>query len=163
MNYYLANVSVSRDKDIKYRLKKEDLVLWINLINKELGTEKISEPRLTISLRLVSIKEMKKLNFTFLGVDKTTNVLSFAPDLNGKDEEDNLMGDIAICIDVLKKEAKLQNKKIDNHFAHLFIHGALHLLGYFHDSKKDARLMEKLEKKVLNKIGIADPYQIELR
>ena len=70
----------------------------------------------------------------------------------------NLLGDIAICVDELKKEAKEQQKKTKDHLAHLFIHGALHLMGFDHRNKSDRNCMEDLERKVLYQLGIDDPY-----
>ena len=105
---------------------------------------------------------MKKLNYSFSGSNKETNVLSFSPDTNETDENNYSVGDIAICIDVLKKEAKEQNKDFFDHLLHLFIHGVLHLLGYEHDVDRDASEMEQIEKSILSKLGIEDPYLIEL-
>ena len=69
---------------------------------------------------------------------------------------------IAICVDVLRREAKHQNKVFLDHLLHLFVHGVLHLLGYTHGSDTKASEMEALERQVLKKLGIEDPYQIEL-
>ena len=125
-------------------------------------TFRSKNPCLTVSLRFTSVKNMKKLNFSFSGVNKETNVLSFMPDPKETDEKGNYVGDIAICVDLLKREAKHQNKSLLDHLLHLFIHGVLHLLGYTHGSDTKASEMEALEKQVLKKIGIEDPYQIEL-
>jgi probable rRNA maturation factor len=72
------------------------------------------------------------------------------------------VGDVAICVDLVKREAKHQNKDFLDHLLHLFTHGVLHLLGYTHGSDGKASEMEALEKQVLKKLGIEDPYQIEL-
>ena len=88
--------------------------------------------------------------------------MSFIPDPNETDENNNSVGDIAICVDVLKKEAKEQNKDFLDHLLHLFVHGVLHLLGYKHSSDREASKMEQIEKSILSKLGIEVPYLIEL-
>ncbi len=73
--------------------------------------------------------------------------------------EDPIEGDLVLCHPVIKKEAKAQNKKILDHYAHLIIHGYLHLLGYDHQNNADADKMEKMEIKILSKFNINDPYK----
>ena len=73
--------------------------------------------------------------------------------------EDPIEGDLVLCHPVIKKEAKVQNKKIRDHYAHLIIHGYLHLLGYDHQNNTDADKMEKIERKILSKLNIDDPYK----
>ena len=162
MNFFLADILISKDKDVDLNIKKQILIKGLDLINKELKTSKTNNSCLTVSLRLTNIRNMKKLNYSFSGSNKETNVLSFIPDPNETDENNNSVGDIAICVDVLKKEAKEQNKDFLDHFLHLFIHGILHLLGYKHDSDREALKMEQIEKSILSKLGIEDPYLIEL-
>ena len=90
--------------------------------------------------------------------DLNRDGLAFDPDIELKDENDRVIGDIAICMDVIRQESMEQNKLITHHFYHLFIHGILHLLGFVHNSKKEASIMEGMEISLLKKIGIADPY-----
>ena len=162
MNLFLADILISQDKDVDLNIKKQILIKGLDLINKELKTSKTNNSCLTVSLRLTNIRNMKKLNYSFSGSNKETNVLSFKPDPNETDENNNSVGDIAICVDVLKKEAKEQNKDFLDHLLHLFVHGILHLLGYKHDSDREASKMEQIEKSILSKLGIEDPYLIEL-
>ena len=162
MNFFLTDVLISKDKDVDLNIKKQILIKGLDQINKELKTSKTNNSCLTVSLRLINIRNMKKLNYSFSGSNKETNVLSFLPDPNQTDENNNSVGDIAICVDVLKKEAKEQNKNFLDHLIHLFIHGVLHLLGYKHDSDREASKMEQIEKSILSKLGIEDPYLIEL-
>jgi len=162
MNFFLVDILISKDEEVELNIKKQLLIKGLNLINKELKTSKTNNPCLIVSLRLTNIRSMKKLNYSFSGSNKETNVLSFSPDPNETDENNNSVGDIAICIDVLKKEAKEQNKDFLDHLLHLFIHGVLHLLGYKHDIDGDALKMEQIEKSVLSKLGIEDPYLIQL-
>ncbi|MEE4244633.1 MAG: rRNA maturation RNase YbeY, partial [Kangiellaceae bacterium] len=91
--------------------------------------------------------------------DKPTNVLSFAADIPNYIESD-LLGDLAICAVVVEQEALVQNKKLSDHWAHLTVHGCLHLLGYDHIEDSDAEKMEALEVTALRKLGIDDPYLI---
>ena len=162
MNFFLADILVSQDKDVDLNIKKQILIKGLDLINKELETSRANNPCLTVSLRFTNIRNMKKLNYSFSGSNKETNVLSFLPEPKETDENDNSIGDIAICVDVLKKEAKEQNKDFLEHLLHLFVHGVLHLLGYKHDSDIEASKMEQIEKSILCKLGIEDPYLIEL-
>ena len=162
MNFFLVDILISKDKEVDLNIKKQILIKGLNLINKELKTSRTDSPCLIVSLRFTNIRSMKKLNYSFSGSNKETNVLSFSPDPNETDENNNFVGDIAICIDVLKKEAKEQNKDFLDHLLHLFIHGVLHLLGYMHDSDRKASKMEQIEKNILTKLGIEDPYLIEL-
>ena len=162
MNFFLADILISKDKDVDLNIKKQILIKGLDLINKELKTSKTNNYCLTVSLRFINIRNRKKLNYSFSGSNKETNVLSFLPDPNETDENNNSVGDVAICVDVLKKEAKEQNKEFLDHLIHLFVHGVLHLLGYMHDSDKEASKMEQIEKSILSKLGIEDPYLIEL-
>ena len=162
MKFHLNDILISKDEGIDLKIKKSDFFKCINYINEETETCKAKNSNLTVSVKFITSQNMKKLNSSYSGINKATNVLSFLPDLNETDENNNLVGDVALCLDVLKKEAIEQNKKSHDHLLHLFTHGVLHLLGYQHDSKKKAALMESIEKRVLNKLGIDDPYQIEL-
>jgi probable rRNA maturation factor len=85
-----------------------------------------------------------------------TNVLSFLVD-----NTHHLIGDIVLCAPVIEEEARDQSKKLEAHYAHLIIHGALHLYGYDHENKKDAEIMEEKEIKILTKLGYKNPYLVE--
>ena len=85
-----------------------------------------------------------------------TNVLSFLVD-----DAHHLIGDIVLCAPVIEQEALDQSKNLEAHYAHLIIHGALHLYGYDHENKKDAEIMEKKEIKILTKLGYKNPYLLE--
>lgn len=108
---------------------------------------------LELTIRIVTKKEMTKLNETFRLKKGPTNVLSFP-------FEKPYLGDIVICSEVVKKEARDQNKSLTAHFAHMVIHGTLHLLGYDHVKEKDAVKMEKLEIKILKNLGFPNPYKV---
>ena len=107
-----------------------------------------------VTFRLVGAREGRKLNRDFRGRDYATNVLTFAyPDL------EPLTGDIVLCAPVIAKEAAQQHKPIEAHYAHLVVHGMLHLQGYDHENSKDAVVMETLEAEIVVKLGYADPYE----
>ncbi len=110
-----------------------------------------------LSIRLVDADEGRELNRRYRGKDYATNVLSFAAELPCGIRHP-LIGDLVICAPVVVREAGEQNKNLRDHYAHLTIHGALHLLGYDHQTNADARRMEALERRILARLGIADPY-----
>ncbi|WP_154223716.1 rRNA maturation RNase YbeY [Marinicella rhabdoformis] len=110
-----------------------------------------------ICIKIVSAEESQFLNNTYRQKDKPTNVLSFPseiPDFVGSP----LLGDLAICADVVLQEAQEQNKSVKDHWAHLSIHGCLHLLGYDHIEDEEAETMERLEADLLAELSISDPY-----
>lgn len=130
----------------------EQLQLWVTTALQSIE----NEPELTI--RIVESKESQELNHQYRQKDKPTNVLSFPFEVpEGVDI--NLLGDLVICSDVVNKEASEQNKKNHDHWAHLVIHGCLHLLGYDHIEDNEAIEMESLEIKLLSTLGIDNPYQ----
>lgn len=110
-----------------------------------------------LCIRLVDKTEIQTLNRTYRHKDKPTNVLSFPVDLP---EELNLplLGDIVICPSVVFEEAQAQSKTYEHHFAHMIIHGCLHLLGYDHLTDEQANLMEPLEIDILGTLSIPNPY-----
>lgn len=114
----------------------------------------------TLAIRLVDAAEGRALNREFRGRDYATNVLSFASDRPEGLPPDlpRPLGDIALCAPVIAAEAATQGKPLRDHFAHLTIHGVLHLLGYEHEQEASAAAMEALEIRLLADLGIADPY-----
>ena len=115
-----------------------------------------SEDELTI--RVVDNDESQALNSDYRGKDKPTNVLSFPADLP-PGVELNLLGDIVICAPVVVAEAKEQSKPPVAHWAHMVVHGVLHLQGYDHIEDDQAEQMEALEIEILQRLGFTDPYQ----
>ena len=110
-----------------------------------------------LTIRLVDREESRGLNRSYRGKDRETNVLSFPADLpDGVDLP--LLGDIVICAPLVEEEALGQGKPVEDHWAHLTLHGLLHLLGYDHVEESDAEVMEALETTLLAGLGIADPY-----
>jgi probable rRNA maturation factor len=109
-----------------------------------------------ITIRIVGSDESKNLNAMYRKKKYPTNVLSFLVD-----DAHHLIGDIVLCAPVIEQEALDQSKNLEAHYAHLIIHGALHLYGYDHENKKDAEIMEKKEIKILTKLGYKNPYLLE--
>lgn len=130
-----------------------DFQLWVTSC---LNALSISDAELTI--RLVDPDESQQLNHDYRQKDKPTNVLSF-PFEAPPGIELNLLGDLVICADVVANEAQQQHKPLLHHWAHMVIHGTLHLLGYDHIDDADAEEMESLEVSLLSKLNIDDPYQ----
>ena len=111
-----------------------------------------------INLSFISSKEMQSLNKQYRGFDKDTNVLSFENQDISREHTKNI-GDIAICYPYVVDEAKKENKELDNHITHMFIHGTLHILGYDHENESEANNMELKEIELLSKFNIINPYK----
>ena len=128
------------------------------------ATATLPEDHGELTIRLVDETESQTLNRTYRGKDKPTNVLSF-----GYDEDDDMpglpqqpiLGDIVICAAVVRREAAEQGKTERAHWAHMVVHGCLHLLGYDHESNTEAEEMEHRERVILAQLGFPDPYEVE--
>ncbi len=116
-----------------------------------------------LAVRIVGARESRRLNARFRGRDKPTNVLSFPVDPAawpvGRAASPQPLGDLVICSAVVRDEARRQCKSLRAHWAHLIVHGALHLVGYDHEQPQDARRMERREIAVLRRLGFANPYR----
>jgi len=117
-------------------------------------------------VRLVGEEESRELNFRYRRKDRPTNVLSFPAELPeqvrarvAESAGSDPLGDLVICAPVVEREARDQGKPPDDHWAHLVVHGVLHLLGYDHERRDEAADMERLEKRILAGLGIPDPYE----
>lgn len=119
-----------------------------------------------LAIRLVDAKEGRALNRHYRGKDHATNVLSFPGQLDQTIKLPRgvtmpLLGDLVICAPVVAREARDQDKALAAHYAHLTVHGTLHLLGWDHADDKEAEAMEQLERQILSELGIDDPYAAE--
>ncbi|WP_434456934.1 rRNA maturation RNase YbeY [Stutzerimonas urumqiensis] len=114
-----------------------------------------------LTIRLVDEPEGRELNRTWRGKDYATNVLSFPAEVPDGILDIPLLGDLVICVPVVQREAAEQGKSIEAHWAHLVIHGCLHLLGYDHLEDAEAEEMETLERHLLAELGHPDPYADE--
>ncbi len=110
-----------------------------------------------LSVRITDAEEIEMLNRQYRGKDYATNVLSFPADLPPELKLPHL-GDIVICAEVVEREARAQNKSSEAHWAHMVVHGTLHLLGYDHVDDADAEIMEALEIDILRQLNFANPY-----
>lgn len=158
-------ISLSLQKDFQspeLELKRVQLKKIIETTLRHVGYKEDCE----IGVACVDLAESQQLNLQYREKDKPTNVLSFPSDIP---EEvlpmlDALpLGDLVICIPVVLQEALEQKKTAQNHFAHLLVHGVLHLLGYDHEtSNEDAEEMEGIEVEILAKLNIENPYQEQI-
>jgi len=154
-------------------LAEEQLKLWANLAYtqvKAFDADVIKEGGVQdVTIRLVEEHEITQLNRDYRGKDKPTNVLSFVFENefaqmiqqsdDSSDEYDvNLLGDVVICHSVIVEEAEAQSKPVANHYAHMVVHGILHLCGYDHLDEVSAKQMEALEIAILAQKQIANPY-----
>ncbi|MDR3475367.1 MAG: rRNA maturation RNase YbeY [Devosia sp.] len=111
-----------------------------------------------LSIVLTDDAEQQQLNKEWRGIDKPTNVLSF-PQIEPFGPVSGILGDIVLARETLEREAEELQKPFAHHFTHLVVHGFLHILGYDHVEEGDALRMESLETRILETLGIADPYQ----
>lgn len=141
-------------------IRKRDLQPWIW---ETLATIGIKKKRLCeVTIRIVDTEESQFLNFNYRGKAKPTNVLSFPSDLPREILQilpSRPLGDLVICLPVVIAEADEQGKTEQEHFAHLVVHGILHLLGYDHErSMEDEVIMESIEIDIMQNLGFSDPY-----
>jgi probable rRNA maturation factor len=138
----------------------QSLASWANAAYRQGQTRrKLRARSLDLTIRIVGALESRRLNRDWRGKDKPTNVLSFpaAPEgFSGTDEMP--LGDLAICASVVGREAREQGKVARAHWAHMVVHGVLHLLGYDHEDDADAQKMEGEEVRILAQLGFEDPY-----
>lgn len=132
--------------------KYSDFLRWVTLATS--GHRDDAE----ISIKVVTESEIQKLNYQYRGKNQPTNVLSFPAEFP-KGVEVDLIGDLVICESIVQRESEQQQKTLQAHWAHMVIHGTLHLLGYTHDNDTDAERMESLEIKILRNLGYDNPYQ----
>lgn len=111
-----------------------------------------------VSVALTDNNGIQRLNRDFRGKDKATDVLSFPAGDPLMPDDEALLGDIALALSFIRDEAALENKRFEDHLVHLFVHGMLHLAGHDHEQSAEAVEMENLEKDILARMGINDPY-----
>ena len=137
---------------------EDDFRRWINAALAEQGAHYRSDDTVEISVRLVDSQEMAALNATYRGKTGPTNVLAFPADIPPELEQP-LLGDIVICAPVVRAEARRQGKSANAHWAHMAVHGSLHLLGFEHEDDTQAAVMEALESRILQKLNFDCPYE----
>jgi probable rRNA maturation factor len=160
MTKTVCTLSLQKASTIKSLPTSKDFKTWIATALEVAGFKKQCE----IAIRLVDEAESHALNLQYRGKDKATNVLSFESELPSE-VLDALkrepLGDMVICVPVVLEEAQTQQKTATAHWAHLTIHGTLHLLGFDHIEDDEANEMEALEVLALQHLGYANPYEIE--
>ena len=134
-------------------IASDQVVNWVELL---IASE--TEEAFELAIRVVDANESQELNKTFRGQDYPTNVLSFPADIHLPGGP-KILGDIAICLPVIKQEADEQSKRFDQHFAHMVVHGCFHLMGYNHEDEHDADQMEAKEIGILENLGYPNPYR----
>ena len=145
------------DREAEATPADEAFELWVNAVFDHTPAPTPSEISPELSIRCVELDEMTDANSRFRQKAGATNVLSFPvdPDLT---EKTGLLGDILICAPVVTDEAQRQDKDVSHHWAHLTVHGTLHLLGFNHIEDDQAQQMEALEIAILNSLAIPNPY-----
>jgi probable rRNA maturation factor len=133
---------------------EQDIQLWLD------KTIPQFQENAELTVRIVDTEESHQLNHDYRGKDKPTNVLSFPFEVPPGMELD-LLGDLIICRQVVEKEAEEQSKPLLAHWAHMVVHGSLHLLGYDHIEDDEAEEMESLETEIMQTMGFEDPYILE--
>lgn len=153
MNLIDLNLNISGIND-------NPLLPTYDRINAWLSSAYLGEQPCTINIEIVDKASARSLNKQYRAKDYATNVLSFpfeAPPIEMPIEH---LGDLVLCADVVETEAQQQTISVENHWAHLLIHGMLHLQGYDHLEDTEAQVMESLEIKILEKLNIKNPYLI---
>lgn len=115
-------------------------------------------PNAELTIRIVDQAESQQLNHTYRQKNKPTNVLSF-PFESPVEMETPLLGDLIICKQIIEQEAQEQHKSLTSHWAHMIVHGCLHLLGYDHIDDDEAEEMEGLEIEIMAELGFSNPYE----
>ena len=135
----------------------------INILEQTVEIANLKFPKeAELSFVLAGDKTLQLLNKEWRDKDKPTNVLSFpGEDISVGEEAGLVLGDIVISLETTRHEAALENKAFEDYLSHLVIHGFLHLFGYDHETDEEASQMEGLETKILNELGIANPYEDE--
>ena len=138
--------------------KSEFIASWVS---RTVDAARNDDRSVEVSVRIVGEEEIRKLNRDYRQRDYATNVLSFPTgDIEGLPAEAaTTLGDIVVCAAVVADESAQQGKSPEDHWAHMLVHGTLHLMGFDHQTEEDAAAMEALEVSILAASGIADPYQ----
>ena len=136
--------------------KKEEILKLVNLVLDKTGSESFENKQ--INIKYASEEEIQFLNEKFYKKKGITNVLAFTNHLKFPDEEANLIGEIALCIKQIEREARVYKKAIETRLKHMIVHGVLHLLGFDHEEKKDQLEMEKLESDIISSCLGERPY-----
>lgn len=139
---------------------EQDFQAWVNHVLAKL------DETFEVTIRIVNETESQALNKEYRGKDNSTNVLSFPmeedlPEEIAQEMDSVYLGDLVVCAAVVEREAIEQNKALKAHWAHMIVHGCLHLLGYDHIEDDEAEEMESTEIRMMGELGFANPYQLD--
>ena len=148
--YYIEIQILSRHRSPRESILTE----WIKYALKTCRVEQAE-----VTVRVVDYEESALLNETYRNKEGPTNILSFPFDDDENEEPPLLWGDLVICAPLLEEESIEQEKDLESHWAHIVIHGLLHLMGFDHETDEDAKDMEFCEIKLLNALGYPNPYE----
>ena len=146
-------IEVQNDDELQRVPESDQFFQWVKAGLQE------NYPNLEQTIRIVDEAESQALNSQFRGKDSPTNVLSFPADIPHLEYQ--CLGDLVICAPIVAREAAQQDKAEEAHWAHLVVHGMLHLQGFDHENQSDADKMEALEVKILSTLGYSNPYNNE--
>lgn len=153
-----VEVSISDDQISEIGESSDDDVPEPGLLQTWASAAYLNESPAVASFLVTTADEIQELNKQYRDKDKPTNVLSF-PMQSPEEIDVDLLGDIVLCASVIKQEAKQQSKSEKSHWAHMVVHGMLHLQGYDHIKDDDAEEMEQLEINILSRLGFESPYE----
>ena len=144
-------ITISVDTSDEHIPPEEDIQRWVQAaLHHEQSVA-------SLSVHIVDAQAIHQLNKEYRSKDKPTNVLSFPAPIPAGSA--TFLGDLILCPEVIIREAKEQHKAIADHWAHMLIHGTLHLLGYNHEQKDETKVMEALEARILIQFNIDNPYE----
>lgn len=142
---------------------KEKIQYWVESALTLANEEENKNKKVELVVRVVDREESAQLNQQYRGKQGATNVLSFPFDMPDEIKEAgdmNLLGDLVICAPVVEEQAQEQGKELFAHWAHMVVHGCLHLIGYDHQKPEEAERMESLETAILTEMGFSTPYEV---
>ncbi len=145
-----TKIDLQNDESLTGVPDKQDLETWVDAALMQ------DYDNLEQTIRVVGLAESRALNLQYRAIDSPTNVLSFVTDNDYLDYE--CLGDLVICAPIVEQEAQQQSKSLQAHWAHMVVHGMLHLQGYDHQSTTEADEMESLEARILTTLGYSNPY-----
>lgn len=155
-----VDVQIAIDEDSHISIPETELIQqWAN--QAVVNASKKNEEDRQMTVRIVSKEEITQLNSLYRHKNKETNVLSFPfvlPPGMPENKAPNSLGDLVVCASVVNREAKDQGKTLNAHWAHMIVHGTLHLLGFDHQEEREANEMEALEVDALEELGFENPY-----
>ena len=154
------HIDLQIESESKHLPTTDQLTLWA------LSAYQKPDKETEVTVRIVDIEESAELNHTYRDKTGPTNVLSFPfeapPGIDIHLLGDLPLGDLVVCAPVVEKEAEQQSKTLEAHWAHMIVHGVLHLQGYDHIEDKEALIMEGLETKLIKELGYSDPYHLAI-